>query len=47
MRNHVLRNVWVIIEGMLGLAKPDFMYVYVDNNGPKRRFFMSLGMDGW
>ena len=25
MRNHVLGNVWVIIEGMRGLAKHDFM----------------------
>ena len=32
---------------MLGLAKHDFMYVYVDtNDGMKRIFFMSLGHDG-
>ena len=47
MRSHVLGNVWVIIEGMLGLAQHDFTYVYVDkNDGVKRRFFMSLGHDG-
>ena len=32
---------------MLGLAKHDSMYVYVDkNDGMKRIFFMSLGHDG-
>ena len=47
MRNHLLGNVWVIIEGMLGLSQHDYMYVFVDkNDGMKRRFFMSLGHDG-
>ena len=47
MRSHALGNVWVIIEGMLGLSQHDYMYVYVDkNDGMKKRFFMSLGHDG-
>ena len=38
MRNHVIGNVWAIIESMLGLAEHDFMYVYVDkNDGMKKR----------